>query len=298
MRHTIVRARTDRHNGVGNSTEPQSPSRKLHAESPADWRWGGNRETQPGPGRAERTELVTKPWFRYGISLLVSGWALVGTYLLNSYMPQTPTPLLFAAVTLAARYGGLGPGLLSTFICAIYLSIILEDPVGTPSSGGSSLLHLAVFVLVSILVSTITERARRAEAQARADATRLSILADVSRSFTAAMPDHQATLQTAARQMGEALAAACVISLLSEDGQWLSQAAWHHRDRTALGILGKLYKSQQYPAHEGIAGRALREDRSIVIYTPMIPRKSGRSVGQRMLPFSITSLCTASRAFH
>lgn len=213
--------------------------------------------------------------------------------MLESWLPQTPAPLLFAGVTLAARYGGLGPGLLSTLICALGLGILLDDPMDVPDAGGSALLHLAVFVLVAMLVSTLTERMHRAEAQARADAIRLSILAEASRAFTAAIPDHQTTLQAVARQMGGALGDACVISLLSEDGQWLSHAAWYHRDPVAQGLWEEMYGGQQHLANEGLAGRALREDRPVNIATDHpdeVPRASRAAYAPFLKRFPVYSI--------
>lgn len=204
---------------------------------------------------------------RYGIGLLLSVLAVTTTYALEAWVPQTPAPILFAAVALAAWYGGIGPGLLSTAICTLGLNIFLERPAGAPSPGGSAFVHLIVFVLVAVLVSTLTERMRNAEAQARADADRLSILADASRAFSTSMSDQQSTLQAVARHMGNALGDACVVSLLSEDEQQLSHAAWYHRDPSALEHMDELYAGDRQPSGEGIAGRALREDRPVIITT-------------------------------
>jgi PAS domain S-box-containing protein len=193
--------------------------------------------------------------------------ALASTYMLDSRLPQTPTPLLFAAVTLSAQYGGLGPGLLSTLLSALGLEVFLEDQVGIRGAGGSSILHLCVFVLVAILVSTLNDRTRRAETQAHADATRLRVLSDASRAFAAVVPDHLTTLQTVARQLVDALGDSCVINLLSEDGRWLNQAAWHHRDPDAHMLMTRLYTGQGHAADEGLSGQALRQGRPVMIAT-------------------------------
>lgn len=66
--------------------------------------------------------------------------------------------------------------------------------------------------------------------------------------------------------MGEALGDACVISLLSEDGRRLTQAAWYHSDPTAWKLLDEIY-SGQHPANQGIARKALRDDGPVVMAT-------------------------------
>lgn len=193
--------------------------------------------------------------------------AVVATYVLDSRLPQTPTPLLFAAVTLSARYGGLGPGLLATLLSALGLEIVLEDQIGIRSAGGSSILHLCAFVLVALLVSTLNDRARRAEAQARADATRLRVLSDASRAFVAAVPGHLDTMQTVARQLVEALGDACMINQLSEDGRWLDHVARHQRDPEAQALMTHVYTGRRQAADQGVSGQALLRGQAVMMNT-------------------------------
>jgi len=207
------------------------------------------------------------PWVRYGSGLLITALAVIATYVLESRLPQTPTPLLFAAVTLSAQYGGLGPGLVSTLLSALGLEFVLEDEIGIRGVGGSSILHLCAFVLVALLVSTLNDRARRAEAQARADATRLRVLSDASRAFSVALPGHLDTLQTVARQLGDALGDACVINQLSEDGRWLIHVAWHHRNPEARALMTRLYTGQRLAADQGVSGQALLLGQPVIMNT-------------------------------
>lgn len=226
---------------------------------------GPRREAQQARLRRELGRPA--PWVGYGTGVLITILAVVARYVLDSRLPQTPTPLLFAAVTLSPRYGGLGPGLLSTLLSALGLEVVLEDQIGIRSAGGPSILHLCAFVLVALLVSTLNDRARRAEAQARADATRLRILADASRAFAAAVPGHLDTMQTVARQLVDALGDACVINQLSEDGRWLDHVAWHHRNPAAQTLMTRVYTGQRQAADQGVSGQALLSGRPVMMNT-------------------------------
>jgi len=225
------------------------------ADNPARlWRRAGSSLTMPPTW-----------WLRYGFGIAAAGLALAATYLLDSRLSQTPAPLLFAAVTLAAWYGGLGPALICTFLCAMGLDIFIETPLDPRGDGGSSFLYLLVFVLVAVLVSWLNERRRRAEAAMRTEADRLAILAEASRAFAAAVPNQETTLQAVVQQVVNALGDACVISLLSEDGRWLDHVAWHHRDPAAHRLMSETYASRRQGADEGMSGRALREERPFMI---------------------------------
>lgn len=253
-------AREHQETGVMPAKPPPEPGRGPEPDG------GEARRRFQGMWRGH-VSVLEAPWSRYVPSLLVSALAVAGTYVLDSWLPQTPTPLLFVAVTLASRYGGLGPGLLSTLLCAQGLSIPLEDRVGIAGAGGSSFLHMCAFALVAVLVSTLNDHKRQAETQAHADATQLRVLSEASRAFAAVVPDHLTTLQTVARQLVATLGDACVINLLSEDGRWLKQAAWHHRDPDALTQMTSLYTGERQAADEGLSGQALREGRPVVMAT-------------------------------
>lgn len=215
-------------------------------------------------------------WTAYGLGALISVVALALAYALDSRVPQTPAPILFGAIVLASRFGGIGPGLLATAICTLGLNnIFIEQQLGPPAADSATLLHLVVFASVAVFVSTLTERMRRAEAQARDDALRLSILADASRVSSTLLTDQQPSLHGIARQIGEALGDACVISLVSENGDWLDHVAWYHRDPATLQRMEEAFTAKRQPVDEGIAWQALRENRPVVIRTddPAVMRR-------------------------
>ncbi len=214
--------------------------------------------------RSRPTLGSRSPLLRYGVATLLSALAMLLTLLLGPLLAKTPSPLFFAAVALSARFGGLGPALLATLLSALALGALLLEPEGQLTAASNSLLHLGAFVLVAILVAVLDERRRRAEEHALNAAARLRLLSEASRMFSAAVPDWSVTLEVVAKQAAGALGDACVISLRSEDGRWLTPVAWHHPDPEARALLKEIYASVRHGADEGPSGRVLQTGQALL----------------------------------
>ena len=113
-------------------------------------------------------------FLRYGMALLAVGLALLVQILLVPWFEASPdaSPFLtfFAAVMVAAWFGGLGPGLLATLISAVlsrYFFFFPQYELQIVSVGAG--LHLVVFVLEGVLISALVgmlhSARRRAEAR-------------------------------------------------------------------------------------------------------------------------------------
>ena len=74
------------------------------------------------------------------------------------------------AVTVSAWYGGMGPGLLATFLGAATTDYFLLEPVGQFASSLAELAHIAVFVIVGTQVSWLSSALLNAKRRAEADA--------------------------------------------------------------------------------------------------------------------------------
>lgn len=101
--------------------------------------------------------------FRYGVAVLCVAVALALTLLLWRLMEQTPTPLFFAAVMISSWYGGLRPGLLSTALAALATHYLVLRSGDSPGANLFDILQLGVFVLVALLISSLTDARRRAQ---------------------------------------------------------------------------------------------------------------------------------------
>lgn len=107
------------------------------------------------------------PVLRYGVALLAGLLALTLTLMLWPVFDPPVFALFFAAVMVSAWYGGLGPGLLATTLAVLGIDLMLLSAHKTLTLPLHSLLRLALFILVSLLISSLTAARKRAEAALR-----------------------------------------------------------------------------------------------------------------------------------
>jgi signal transduction histidine kinase len=80
---------------------------------------------------------------------------------------QLPTSLFFAAVMVTAFHGHLGPGLLATALSSLVLEYFFMSPFKNPATGLEETVRITVFALTAVLINSLHERRRLAEAQRR-----------------------------------------------------------------------------------------------------------------------------------
>ncbi len=107
----------------------------------------------------------------YGIAVAATTLVLVVRLLLNPVLGGDAPLLAFVlAVMLAARYGGLGPGLLATLLSVlvgIYFFLPPYYVFAVPSK--ADMVRIALFVAVGTLVSVLSQGLRAAKENAEAD---------------------------------------------------------------------------------------------------------------------------------
>jgi signal transduction histidine kinase len=87
--------------------------------------------------------------------------------LLWPLLDPVPTPLFFAAVMVAAYYGGLGPGLLATILSTVAIDVVFTPPFNTLDFTVGNLVRAGVFMLVAVIISSL-------------NATRMKLMDDLS----------------------------------------------------------------------------------------------------------------------
>jgi PAS domain S-box-containing protein len=103
-------------------------------------------------------------FLRYGLALLLAVSAAGMAWLIKSIIGGTTAPLFYAAVILSAWWGGLGPGLLATALDGYFCGLYMLNPVGSPGFGYDDTLQLIMFLMVALLISSLTSLRKRAEA--------------------------------------------------------------------------------------------------------------------------------------
>jgi PAS domain S-box-containing protein len=102
---------------------------------------------------------------RYALALVFVAAATGIAILINPRIGESTASLFFAAVILSSWTGGLGPGLLATGIAAFLAGDFYRlNPVGSRGFGWDDWLQAGVFVIVAVLISSLTSLRRRAEA--------------------------------------------------------------------------------------------------------------------------------------
>src|SRR5438552_4580099 len=104
----------------------------------------------------------------YGIALLSVAAVLLLTFLIEPLRTKTNYMLFFGAVMVSAWYGGLWPGLLAVLLSTLSSAYFFLPPfysLGLKS--WDDLLRLGMFVIMTVLISSLNESRHRAEAATR-----------------------------------------------------------------------------------------------------------------------------------
>src|SRR3990172_2326407 len=115
--------------------------------------------------RCSRMVIDDRPLvFRYTFSLV----AVTAASLFASLLPWRVDPshfsLYFLAVIISAWYGGFGAGLISTILSAFALDYLFISPLHSIELDWHAFVRLAVFLVVAMITSVLTNARRRAEA--------------------------------------------------------------------------------------------------------------------------------------
>ena len=117
---------------------------------------------------------------RYGLALALSSAALILRGVLALPEATAIYPLPLAAVVLSAWYGGRGPGVFASAICAAGTLYWFIPPVGSWQVSPDHVLGFAIFVAVCLLLSEFSSVRRRATHALRATEERFHALVQFS----------------------------------------------------------------------------------------------------------------------
>ncbi len=133
------------------------------------------------------------------------------------------------------------------------------------------------------LQAEIAERARLEE-EIRWSAARAQALAALSKAIAEAGLDHQVLFETITRRVSELVGDACVLTLISEDAQWLNPVAFYHPDPDCLAFLRETLPTIPYGFDQSAPGRVARTGEPVLV--PVIPTESYRAqIKPELRPF-------------
>jgi K+-sensing histidine kinase KdpD len=167
--------------------------------------------------------------FRYGLAVVLTVVALLLSTSLSLWIQESPFSLFLAAVAVSAWYGGLGPGLLATILGGLCCATFFLPPFASPTVATiTSAVRLVIFLLVALLISSLSATLREARLRAEAGRQRLQFLAAASQRLAASL-DYDRTLAAVARLVVPRLADYCLVDVVEEDGS-IRRVAVAHAD--------------------------------------------------------------------
>jgi signal transduction histidine kinase len=145
--------------------------------------------------------------------------------------------------------------------------------------------ELARRAALAIDNARLFRQAREAEEESRRSAARLHVLVQVSQLIAEAGLDLPTVLDVLARKVSEAIGDACVLQLLSEDGERLEAVAVHHSRGEARAVLDESLR--RYPARvgEGLSGRVVATGQTL-----FVPRLHAEELHAERLPEAVLFL--------
>ncbi|AUX23220.1 transcriptional regulator [Sorangium cellulosum] len=119
---------------------------------------------------------------RYAAALLIAALALALKYALGGASESQVSFIIYVPAVIASAWlGGLGPGLLTTGLCAGFIWYFMLPPAGSfGSPPHDDAAQLGTFLVTSVLSSVIAENLHRAQRHAERSAARLQIAQDHS----------------------------------------------------------------------------------------------------------------------
>jgi K+-sensing histidine kinase KdpD len=167
--------------------------------------------------------------FRYGLAVALTLLAMLFSQILSIWIQESPFSLFLAAVAVSAWYGGLGPGLLATALGGLICATFFLPPFASPTVATiTSAVRLVIFLLVALLISSLSATLREARHRAEASRQRLQFLAAATQRLAASL-DYDVTLSALARLVVPRLADYCLVDVVEEDGS-IRRVAVAHAD--------------------------------------------------------------------
>ena len=138
------------------------------------------RQKHEGVETPTLTMMRTK-FFQYGIAVTVFLFALLLTHLLWPLIEPSASTLFFAAIMIAAFYGGLGPGLLVSALSALAIDYYFVAPFRGFEISVANTVRAGVFMLVAAMTSWLNDsRKRLTEAIEERNREREKLLTQIS----------------------------------------------------------------------------------------------------------------------
>jgi hypothetical protein len=122
-------------------------------------------ERSPSPTFASYIRSVASVLRWYGLAVGLSALALLLMLLSRPLMEHSIFFLFLVAVAISALYGGLGPGLVATFLSALASDFFFLPPENVLLGGMEETLRLGIFLATGLIISWLAQSRKSADAR-------------------------------------------------------------------------------------------------------------------------------------
>ncbi|HNP72587.1 MAG TPA: PAS domain S-box protein, partial [Kouleothrix sp.] len=116
------------------------------------------------------------------------------------------------------------------------------------------------------LQAEIAERTTLAE-QIREHARYATALAELSQALAESGTELQPLFDTLAQHISNLIGDACIVTLLTDDGQWLNKVAMYHSNPDGTAFIRQLLATAPYPVKNGMASQVVRTGEALLLAT-------------------------------
>ena len=197
---------------------------------------------------------------RYGAATALPVATTLLILCLRPFLARGIMVLYIPGVMISAWYGGLGPGLLTTFLSVGTTAFLFLDPTGSFSiQSADDIAELVVFSFVALLTSILNTAQKRAQQAAVESQEKVRLVFDVTRSANEAETVGQA-LRFSLRRLCEGgiwIYAHVYLFEGAPPDQLRPSRFFHVSDPTRFGALREETSQRSVPRRELLAGRVI-----------------------------------------
>jgi PAS domain S-box-containing protein len=234
--------------------------------------------------------VSSNPIFRYFAALVLTLAALL-LWSLWAPLHESPFVIFIAVVMLSARYFGFGPGIFATALSLFLIDYVVLDPHFAFSHSTRNLEHLSIFLLVSILATSLARQKGRADIRAEHFSRQLAAI--VENSAEAILSKDAQGIITSWNHGAEQLYGYRADEVI---GKHVSLLVPPEQPDEIPGIMARLLRGEHIQNY--MADRVHRDGTRLTVYLSISPIRNNRGeiVGASTLAQDLTSQKRAEEA--
>jgi len=230
------------------------------------------------------------PIFRYSAALALTLGAVL-IWSLWAPLHESPFIVFIAAVMLAARYFGFGPGIFATALSLFLIDYVVLEPHFTFSHSIRNLEHLFIFLLVSVLATSLARQ--KSQADVRTEQVQLQLAAIVENSAEAILSKDVNGIVTSWNRAAEQLYGYPAGEVI---GKHVSMLAPREQTDEIPAIMARLLQGEHIQNY--LTERVRKDGTRLTVYLSISPVRNSRGeiIGASTIAQDLTTQKRAEEA--